>query len=172
MQLPELVWRRPLLVAASTGCLLGGLVGVLWPLPSPVVSGMEDRPMLSPARAAMQRYSEGDFATLRDGRLWSGSAGAQSQSETVRSWRLLGVVIRPMLAALVEADRKQVRIGIGQPLPDGTILRNVSEAAIEFERDNCTFQRSLYSREDVPIATADCPASNNANPPTRSTPSE
>ena len=172
MQLPELVWRRPLLVAASTGCLLGGLLGLLWPLPSPELSGMDDRPMLLPARAAMQRYSEGDFATLREGRLWSGSAGAQAQSETVRSWRLLGVVIRPMRAALVEADRKQVRIGIGQPLPDGTILRSVSEAAIEFERDNCRFQRSLYSREDVPIATADCPASNNANSPTRSTPSE
>lgn len=172
MQLPELVWRRPLLVAASAGCLLGGLLGLLWPLPSPVVSGMDDRPMLLPARAAVQRYSEGDFATLRDGRMWSGSAGAQAQSGTVRTWRLVGVVIRPMRAALVEVDRKQLSIGIGQPLPDATILRRVSEAAIEFERDNCPFQRSLYSREDVPIATADCPASNNANSPTQSTPSE
>lgn len=172
MQLPEIIWKRPLLAAAAMGCLLGSLVGLFWPLPPTVVSGMDDGPLRLPTRAAVERYSDADFANLRDGRMWSGSASGQAQSETVRSWRLVGVVTRPLLAALIEADRKQIRVAIDQALPDGTILRSVSAEAIEFERDNCRFQRSLYSREDEPISTSGCPVTNNANPPKRSTPSE
>lgn len=172
MQLPEIVWRRPVLAAAAMGCLLGSLVGLLWPLPPPVVSAMDDGPLRLPTRAAMERFSEADFTLLRDGRMWSGSASGQARSETVRSWRLVAVVTRPLLAALVEAERKQVRVAIGQALPDGTILRSVSAEAIEFERDNCRFRRSLYSRQDEPISTSECPVTNNSNPPTQSTPSE
>lgn len=172
MRFPEIVWRRPLLAAVATGCLVGSLVGALWPLPAAVATGLDADPARVPSRAALVRYSEGDFATLRDGRLWTGSASGQAGSETVSNWRLVGVVTRPLRAALVEADRKQVRVAIGQPLPDGTILRSVSAEAIEFERNSCVFQRSLYSREDEPIPTPNCPATNTATPTTQSTPSE
>jgi hypothetical protein len=172
MQLLEAVWKRPLLAAATAGCLLGCIIGALWPLPPADASGIEDGPLPLPARAAMQRYAEADFAKLRDGRLWTGSAAGQDRSARVSSWRLLGVVTRPAPAALVEANRKQVSVAVGQALPDGTILRSVNSEAIEFERDNCPFQRSLYSVEDVPVATPDCPATNAANPKTRANPSE
>ncbi|MES2857697.1 MAG: hypothetical protein V4704_00775 [Pseudomonadota bacterium] len=170
MRLPEFVWKQPLLVAATAGSLLGVVLGVLWPLPSPAASGAVEDAMRVPARAAMERYSEGDFAVLRDGRLWTGSAVAQAGSATVATWRLLGVVTGPARAALVEAGGKQVSVGVGQPLPDGTILRSVSAEAIGFERNACLFQRALYSKEDVPIATAKCPAANNT--PTQSTPNQ
>lgn len=171
MRLPEFIWRRPLLVAATAGCLLGIVLGVLWPLPLPAAAGAAQGPMQVPARAAMQRYSEGDFALVRDGRLWTGSAVAQGGSATVVSWRLLGVVTGPMRAALVEAGGKQVSIAAGQPLPDGTILRSVSSQAIGFERNSCLFQRSLYTKEDVPIATAKCPVAT-TTPQSQPTPSQ
>lgn len=171
MRLPELVWKRPLLVAATAGSLLGVMLGMLWPLASSVESGVAEEPIRIPARAAMERYSEADFSTLRDGRLWAGSAVGQGGSAKVASWRLLGVVTGPTRAALVEAGGKQASIGVGQPLPDGSVLRSVSAEAIGFERSACLFERSLYSKEDVPIASTNCPAANN-NPPTQSTPSQ
>lgn len=171
MQLLEQVWKRPLAAAAAAGCLLGALIGLLWPLPAPIALKGDDGPLPLPARAALQRYSEADFALLRDGRLWTGSATAQAGSAKVRSWRLLGVVIRPSGAALVEADRKQARVTLGQALPDGALLRSVSADGIEFERNNCLFKRPLYSLEDIPITSPDCQLPRNAKPPIRSTPS-
>lgn len=164
MQFPELVWKRPFLVAATAGAILGALLGALWPLPVANASGMTDDPMVLPPRSVVLRYAEEDFTSLRDGRLWASSASGQAASATVRSWRLLGVVTRPVGVALVEVDLKSVRVPIGQPLPDGTILRSVNAVAIVFDRDNCLFERSLYSLDDVPIATPDCPATNNATP--------
>lgn len=160
------------MAALTMGALVGGLVGALLPLPAAGDAAISDGTLPVPPRAAMQRYSEADFAKLRDGALWGGSTTAQGSPATVSSWRLLGVVTGPVQAALVESSQKQFRVLSGQPLPDGSLLLRVNSGGIEFERGKCPFQRSLYSPVDVPIATSNCPASNNATPPNRSKPSE
>ena len=163
MLLPEPLRRHPVLAGAFVGLLLGAAGGLLWPLPEVTAGSSTDMQLAVPARSALVRYAEADFAALRGGSLWSGSGAAQGGSPKIGTWKLLGVVMRPQAGALVQAENRQVRIGIGQPLPDGGVLIGVSADAVEFSVGQCNYRRSLYAAVDVPLPTQGCPDSPSDN---------
>lgn len=157
MLLPEPVRQHPLVAGAMAGMLLGVLGGLLWPLPSAVPGASSETRLAVPPRAALERYRDADFAALRSGSLWSGSGPAQGGSPKIGTWKLLGVVLHPQGGALVQAENRQLRIGIGQPLPDGGVLLGVTAGSVEFRLGQCNYRRSLYAAADVPLPTEDCP---------------
>lgn len=158
MQAPDFLGKHLWPTAAVAGLLLGVAGGLLWPLPNVAVAKADELSVAVPSRAALSRYSDADFSRVRDGTLWSGSTGAQAGSAKVSNWRLLGVLLRPWHAALVEAEKKQSRVGVDQALPDGAILRRVTAEGIEFERKGCHFRQPLYLADEVPIPSAGCSA--------------
>ena len=158
MRIVEWAASKPYSAAALAGCLLGLVIGLAWPVPDPAPSNTEGLSASVPSRATMQRYSEADFSTIRDGDLWSGSAGGQQTSAKLSNWKLRGVLLRPVHAAMVEAEKKQVRVVVGDALPDGAILQRVSADYIEFTRKRCTYRRPLYSSDDIPLPSTGCSA--------------
>ena len=156
MRIVEWAVGKPYSAASLAGCLLGIAIGLAWPVPDRSPSNAEDLSASVPSRAAMQRYSEADFSKIRDGDLWTGSAGAQQTSAKLSNWQLRGVLLRPVHAAMVEAEKKQVRVVVGGALPDGAILQRVSADYIEFTRKRCTYRRPLYSSDDIALPSAGC----------------
>lgn len=158
MGIVEWASGKPYSAAALAGCLLGIAIGMAWPVPDPAPSNAEDLSVSIPSRAAVQRHSEADFSRVRDGDLWSGSAGGQQTSAKLSNWKLRGVLLRPVHAAMVEAEKKQVRVVVGDALPDGATLQRVSADYIEFTRKRCTYRRPLYSSDDIALPSAGCSA--------------
>lgn len=163
MLLPELLRRNALAAGAAAGVLLGLGVGLAWPLPDVQPPAGGDMQLAVPSRSALERYSEGDFAKLRSGTLWSGSGAAQAGSPMISTWRLLGVVLRPAGAALIQSDNRQLRVVIGDALPDGGTLLVVRADSVEFRQGQCRYRRSLYAPADQPLPGDGCPSAPNNN---------
>lgn len=157
MLLPDYLRTHPVAVSAIAGMLLGTVAGLVWPLPPASAASGTDMQLSLPARRALERYAEADFAALRGGTLWSGSGATQGGSTKIGNWKLLGVVLRPQTGALVQDGKLQLRVGIGQPLPDGGILVGVSADSVEFRVGQCNYRRSLYAKTDQSLATEGCP---------------
>jgi hypothetical protein len=161
MLLPEPLRRNAVFVGAAAGLLLGLAGGLAWPLPRvPGPTGGEIR-LAVPPRSALERYSEADFAALRSGTLWSGSGATQAGSRKISTWRLLGVVLRPAAVALIQAGNRQLRIGVGEGLPDGGTLLAVRADSVEFQQGQCNYRRALYSPADQPLPSDGCPSAPN-----------
>lgn len=161
MRVIDRLQRHRLVLSVLAGVALGGIVGLLWPA-EPLSGDVADDPgLVVPTRQQMARYSEADFAKLRDGRLWSGSGSGQSGDAKLSGWRLLGVVAGPAQTAFVQVDggRDVQHVVAGEVLPDGSTLIAVAPGGIEFERRGCRFQRALYAAQDVVIAGPGCEAS-------------
>jgi hypothetical protein len=156
MALPDLVRAHALAAGAVAGLLLGVAGGLLWPLPAATAPAAGDLQLALPTRAALARYSDADFAALRNSPLWSGSAGGQAAGANMKSWRLLGVVTRPTGAALVQVDNRQLNVPVGAQLPDGAQLVAVGPNAVLFRRGDCDFRRTLYATADVALPTEGC----------------
>jgi hypothetical protein len=83
----------------------------------------------------------------------------------MRSWRLLGVVLRPQGAALVQVDNRQISVALGEQLPGGAQLVAVRADSVEFLQGQCSYRRSLYATVDQPLPSDGCPAApDNAAP--------
>lgn len=156
MPLVEVARRHPWAVGAAAGALLGLAAGLLWPLPSVPPGAAADLQVALPARGALERYSEADFAVLRNSPLWSGSAGAQAGAPNMASWRLVGVVLRPGGAALVQAENRQLSVAVGALLPDGAQLVAVGPDAVVFRRGGCDYRRQLYATADESLPSDGC----------------
>lgn len=158
MLLPEFMRRHVVAAAAAVGAIVGLIGGLAWPLPSVPSHGGGGLQLAIPPRSALDRYSEADFARLRNTTLWAGSAPAQGGTANMPSWQLVGVVLRPVPAALVKAENRQLRVAVGEALPDGTRLLAVRADAVDFMQGQCSYRRPLYGSADQPLPLAGCPS--------------
>lgn len=167
MLLPEPLRRNAVVVGAAAGVLLGLVGGLSWPLPRVQGSASGEIRLAVPPRSALERYSDADFAALRSGTLWTGSGAAQAGAPKMSTWRLVGVVLRPAGVALIQADNRQLRAGVGDALPDGGTLLAVRADSVEFKQGQCNYRRALYSPADQPLPSDGCPSATNNNAASR-----
>ena len=157
--MPWIEWlqRRPMVAAALLGLLLGGLIGLAWPIPAgqAVPAGAVEWSL--PADSVAARFNETAFARVRSAPIW-GAAGQAPGAAKLPGWRLTGIISRPAPAALIIADgsTSMTRALVGDALPDGGKVLEISPRGIAFERKGCRYQRVLYAPVD-PAEAAGCP---------------
>ena len=159
MQWIEWLQRRPLITAALVGMLLGGLIGLAWPIQPGTTAAADPGNWALPSKTMALRYNERIFAKVRDATMW-GTSGQGPGAEKLPLWRLTGTISRPAPTALIIADgsKTMVRAAVGQALPDGGKVLEISPRGIVFERKGCRYQRLLYAPVDPAEVTGCSPA--------------
>lgn len=164
MQWIEWLQRRPLLAAALLGMLLGGLIGSAWPIQAGLAATADTASWNLPANTVAVRFNEAAFAKVRDAQIW-GTPGQAPGAEKLPGWRLTGIISRPAPTALIiaEGSTSMTRAVVGDALPDGGKVLEISPRGIAFERKGCRYQRVLYAPVD-PAEAAGCSAASTETP--------
>lgn len=169
MRLLEMARRHALATALLAGALVGAVVGLFLPIHAakPPVDAEQDWVLPSPTDIA--GYDKADSERLRDARFWG--AATDSRKSGKSTWNLLGIVLRPssrIAVAAASGDQKPVWLGIGDKLPDGSVLVALDKEAAHLEREGCRYSRRLFaSAKDKaidPCAEAPVPAAANRAP--------
>lgn len=149
MRLPERLRSRPFLAAAAAGAILGTAIGLSVPIqataPDPAeVSAWPEALQVAP------RFDEARYARVRDANPWGGAEAARGP--VMVQWRLAGIIVDPAPTALVYAKdgKRPLRLKVGDALPDGGKLVEITARSIRFTREGCEFERALYSVADQP----------------------
>jgi hypothetical protein len=165
MRLIELAQRRPFVAAAVLGLLAGTVVGLAVPIraAAPDEAGKTATWGLS-GDTRLARFSGDQFAKVRAARAW-GAPDAAAPGAKAATWRLAGIISRPVPMALVlaEGNKTALRVRAGDVLPDGAKVLQVTARGLVFERDGCRQERALYTAADP--AGACQPATDTANEP-------
>lgn len=152
MQLAEVIQRRPLLVWALAGLVVGATLGLLWPVNVPSLGAQRVQEWAPPSGLNDLRPSEKEFAVARDAAVWGGAGGgALGVKPTV--WRLAGIISDPFPAALVFAGTATdaQRIGIGGSLPDGGVIKQIAASGVVYALEGCTYGRDLYAPAEAAV---------------------
>ena len=158
--------RHPLPAAALLGLGLGTVVGLAMPIRASAPDDAGKAEWTLPSPASLARFDEAQFARVRTAPAW-GAAAAGPEAAKAASWRLAGIITRPVPAALVMAagSKSAVRVRAGDVLPDGGKVLQVTPRAIVFERDGCRQERALYTAVAEPAGGCSPPAAAANEPP-------
>lgn len=152
MALVESLRTRPLLAFALLGALAGSSFGLLHPIAPAAAerSGTELTWQLPPL-SVVARFDEKQFAAVQQRNIWgndaiSSAGGTGADGKSVLPWRLTGIILEPVPMALVLADGSVTvsRVGVGETLPDGGVLRAVTATHIAYQNQGCDVERRLY----------------------------
>lgn len=176
---------RKWLLAAAAGTALGVVVGLFLPIRAAQPPAADAATWSLPNAQSLKRFREEDFLRLRSARFWGELAvpGDRRQRPQV-TWRLLAIVTNPQVQVAVSQGTKaeQSWVRIGDALPDGSTLIQVSRDGVVFEKDGCRRLRALYraSPTEPDIAVSGCaetetpsqtsPAAPRSAPPAGATP--
>lgn len=143
----DLLRRHLLATVVIVGLLMGGIVGLFFPIraASPPKAGSEAWTL--PSIADTKRFREDDYAALRAARFWKTVAGPGERSAPKVEWTLTAIITRPRLMAAVSqpgAKQSSALVAVGAALPDGSMLLRLTREAVWFEKDGCVRERRLY----------------------------
>jgi hypothetical protein len=123
-----------------------------------------------PPQATIARTDDAAFATVRSAPIWGAAAPGASGSVKAPSWKLTGIIARPVPTALVVASgsRQVLPLRAGGSLPDGGVVTSVSSGSLSYTRDGCRFERALYTvAETLLDGACAVPAATPAPPPNK-----
>ena len=152
-----LEWMRRHLLA--TGAIAGLVVGTVVGMARPIKASAPDPAALASwteyGEGVVRRFDPAGYEKIRSARLWSPSGAAMPGAAV--QWRLAGIIVDPVPTALVYGSDKgkALRLNVGDALPDGGRIEEITARSIRFTRDGCPFERVLYSVGDQ-AGTAGC----------------
>jgi hypothetical protein len=157
MQVLDQLRRHPLVVAGVAGLLVGTALGLARPIHAAAPDAAELGAWADFGPGVVSRYDEARFARVRAARLLAAPPAAKRGGGSDQ-WRLAGIIVDPSPLALVYGAEKgkALRLKVGDALPDGGKLTEITARSIRFARAGCQFERALYSASDLPVA-GDCP---------------
>ncbi|MGB3394180.1 MAG: hypothetical protein WA956_06550 [Stenotrophomonas sp.] len=140
--------NRGLWLAAAV--VTGLVAGAAWPPPPlPKLTESSDDWRL-PLAVDIARHAPRDMTAVTDALRWKGDVGGTLAERG--AWRLAGIVNEAGSAVLVmipgSPDKAQ-RIGIGETLPDGSILLSVEGDQASTRHDTCTTTYQLFQAQAV-----------------------
>jgi hypothetical protein len=168
MTLLDRIQNQPFRAALALGVLLGVAWGLSGPLSvPPAANGGTVEWRLPPMQSALRDQGE-TFAGIRQDVWGAGAAvgGRAGRNAAVGAdWKLLGIVSdpQPMAIVLPQGGKDVLRLGQGQGLPDGSVILEIGDTLIRFEREGCRYQRRLFSPAADP--EPDCDANNATDAP-------
>lgn len=155
MQALERLRAHPVAGAALGGLVLGVVLGLAMPIQASAPDVAELAEWTDYASADLVRVDEATFSAAREAALFGrqlNAAGSPEAPGTV-AWRLVGIITAPAPIALVlaEGGATPVEVRVGEALPDGGRILEITPRAARFERAGCEFERALYSAGDVAV---------------------
>jgi len=138
-------------VWSSLALASGIAAGAAWPPPPlPKIAQSGDTWSL-PTAAEIARHTPQDMAQVTQSMRWKGETG-DTTGKTMSDWRLAGIVSEDSTAILIMApsnEGKVQRVGIGEGLPDGSVLHNVASDRITTKRDACITTYQVFQAQAI-----------------------
>jgi hypothetical protein len=142
----DLVRRHPFATAAGAGLLLGGIVGLFFPIRAAAPPKAGNETWTLPTIADTKRFREDAYTSLRTARFWK-TVEAPGQRAPKMEWTLAAIITRPRPMAAVSqpgATKPSMLVAVGAELPDGSTLLRMSRDSVWFEKDGCVRERRLF----------------------------
>lgn len=151
----DLIRRHPVLTAALTGLLLGGVIGLFLPIRAASIPKKTSEAWVLPSLGDTKRFRNDEYTALRAARFWKTVAAPGQQGAPKVEWTLTGIITRPRMMAAVDrpgavrgekpgVSAPSALVAVGAELPDGSTLVRLTRDAIWFEKDGCLRERRLY----------------------------
>lgn len=156
MRWSEWVRAHPFGSSLVGGLLAGCIAGLLWPIVVPPPGTQAQDAWVAPARLAAVQPKEAEFTRVRDARIWGeGNVAAAGSGAAATQWRLVAIIAGPSPVAMVAHDRERElkRVAIGQSLPDGGVVREVTADGLVYEREGCRYERILYAAAEAVVGS-------------------
>lgn len=144
MLLADIVRRHPLWLGALLGAVIGTVIGLFLPIRAPLATPAQDADWRLPALAATRAYTEAAAAGARGASFWGDQAQPRRNAQS--TWTLRAITTRPTpkIALAVSGRGDIVWVGLGEALPDGSVLVALDRDTAWTERDGCRSPRNLY----------------------------
>lgn len=143
----DLFQRHLLATAAIIGLLLGGIIGLFFPIRAASFPKASTEAWTLPSIADTKRFREEAYMGLRAARFWKTVADPGQRNSPKLEWVLTAIITRPRpMAAINQLGAKEpsALIALGAELPDGSTLLRLTRDAVWFEKDGCLRERRLY----------------------------
>ena len=129
---------RKLQVAMALGLAVGVVIGLFLPIRAAAPTDADTAQWSLPTAQSLQRFRDDQFRGLQSARFWGEPArpGRRARQDTQTAWTLHAIV------SPGKTEQKWLRLG--DTLPDGSRLVNVSRDRIQYEKDGCRQSRDLY----------------------------
>lgn len=157
----EWLQRRPVLVAAVAGAVLGAVIGLFLPIRAADPPRADELRWSLPGPQALQRFRDDQYQAVRAARYWNDVAAPGRGRQAPSTWTPVAILTRPeqRLAVTVNGKPGTQWIRIGQPLPDGATLVALDRDRLWFEKDGCRQSRPLYPGKPDAAPTEACAGS-------------
>jgi len=141
-----------------TGALVAGIMGgVLWPPPSAPEVGNHEAAWALPPVNDLQRHVAQDYAAVSRDMPWSASGSVgDTEDKAATRWRLAGIITdaAPLILVMTpEQPGTALRVHIGEPLPDESVLDAIENDQALIRRGECITTWHLFHPQ--PMATSD-----------------
>lgn len=143
----DLVRRHLYATTAVVGLVLGGIIGLFFPIRAASPPKEGNQAWTLPGIADTKRFRDDDYTSLRSARFWATVPGRGERNAPKVDWTLSAIITRPQpMAAISVAGAKQpsLLVAVGKELPDGSTLLRLTRDAVWFEKDGCERERRLY----------------------------
>lgn len=155
MQVLDRLRAHPVAGAALGGLVLGAVIGLSLPIQASAPDPAELAAWTDYGSADLVRVDEATFSAAREAALFGRQLNAEGSAEApgTVAWRLVGIITSPAPIALVlaEGGATPVEARVGEALPDGGRILEITPRAARFERAGCEYERALYSAGDVAV---------------------
>lgn len=139
---------RKLQVAMALGLAVGVVIGLFLPIRAAAPTDADTAQWSLPTAQSLQRFRDDQFRGLQSARFWGELArpGRRARQDTQTAWTLHAIVTRPQVQVAIGSPGKteQKWLRLGDTLPDGSRLVNVSRDRVQYEKDGCRQSRDLY----------------------------
>ena len=151
----DLLQRHLLVTAAIAGLLLGGVIGLFFPIRAAAPPKVGNEAWALPTIAETKRFHDDDYGSLRTARFWKTVATPGQRGTPKLDWKLTAIITRPRPMAAIDRIGSAPRvdrgaspashlIAVGGELPDGSTLVRLTRDSVWFEKDGCVRERRLY----------------------------
>lgn len=142
-------------VLPSLALACGIAAGAAWPPPPLPKLAQSGDDWSLPTAADIARHTPQDMASVTQSMRWKGETGSAA-GEGRSDWRLAGIVTENSAAILIMTpsnEGKVQRIGVGEGLPDGSVLQDVASDRITTKRDACITTYQVFQAQAIEKST-------------------
>ncbi|HWS78707.1 MAG TPA: hypothetical protein VN205_10090 [Thermomonas sp.] len=150
------------------------MVGLFLPIRAASPPKAEDANWVLPTRAAIKRFDDGKYQSVRSARFWGEIKVQGQRGPRAVAWNLGAIVTRPTVGIAITTPGKTGTswVRLGSEMPDGSTFVAANRDTVWYEKDGCRRARKLYQKPTAesdacigaPAGPADAPSSGKAAP--------
>lgn len=137
-------------IAIAATAIAGSVAGICWPPPPLPALDDSDKNWTAVHVSPNGRHSKNDMNAVTSKVRWAGTSAFTGEQKS--PWQLKGVTVAPHPGVLISTAqdlKTHKNIGLGEALPDGSILQSVFKDGAETRKNDCITTYKLFQSQPI-----------------------